>query len=137
MPEPAPIDTLENEWIWGPTGVGKSLSTRNAFPVLFNHPNTKQWWDGYNGQDTVLIDDLGKKTAEWMGEYLKTWADHYPFVADFKGKSRMIRPKRIIVTSNYSMEEMFPDTNILEPLKRRFKQVHMLGNIGVYPPQPN
>lgn len=137
MPKPLDLDTLENEWIYGPTGTGKSYGVRKAYPGLYSHSNTTKWWDGYQGEDVVLIDDLGKKTFEWLGEYIKIWADHYSFIADFKGKSRCIRPKKIIITSNYKIEDMTDDINIIEPLKRRFKVIHQLGYIGVINPITN
>ncbi len=56
-----------------------------------------------------------------MGQHLKLWADHYPFPAETKGSSMVIRPARIVVTSNWSMEQMFEEPNVLKPLQRRFK----------------
>lgn len=56
-----------------------------------------------------------------MGEKLKVWADRYPFVAEIKCDSTMLRPKKVIVTSNYHPSEIWPDKSTLEPLLRRFK----------------
>lgn len=44
----------------------------------------------------------------------------------------MIRPARIIVTSNYSLEEMYGEDKqgVLEPMQQRFKVIHMLGNVN-------
>jgi hypothetical protein len=50
---------------------------------------------------------------------LKEWCDHHPFAAETKGSTTVLRPPKVIITSNYSMEECFTDPNILEPLKRR------------------
>lgn len=41
MPEPPSNDSLDNEWIWGASGVGKSRSVRELHPVLFNKPRNK------------------------------------------------------------------------------------------------
>lgn len=56
--------------------------------------------------------------------HLKMWADHYPFKAEVKGGSMLARPKRIIVTSNFSIRQCYEDPRDYEPLERRFKSHH-------------
>ncbi len=83
-----------------------------------------KWWDGYNGQATVLIDDLGPEHS-WISYYLKIWADHYPFNAESKNTSNIIRPKRIIVTSNYHPSQIWKDDPILlDAIMARFTVIH-------------
>lgn len=54
-----PIEILV---LWGPTGTGKSRFPRLINPELFSLPDiTLQWFDGYDGQETVLIDDFDAK----------------------------------------------------------------------------
>ena len=50
---------LDNYWIVGAPGLGKSRTVRARWPNLFNKPCNK-WWDGYTHQETVLIDDFDK-----------------------------------------------------------------------------
>ena len=58
---------------------------------------------------------------ECTGSQLKIWADRYPFSAQIKGGTLLkIRPTKLIVLSNYEMEECFPNEADLLPLKRRF-----------------
>ena len=118
--KPESINRLNNEWIYGPTGTGKSRSVRDRFPDLYIKQHNK-WWDGYADQKTVLIDDLDKSSGPWIGQFLKLWGDHYPFPAEIKGSSILIRPDQVIVTSNWPMEDVFTEPNVLNPLKRRFK----------------
>ena len=54
------IDSLENEWHWGATGTGKSRHCRTKWPDAFIKSNDV-WWDGYEGEETVLIEELGPK----------------------------------------------------------------------------
>ena len=67
-----------------------------------------KWWCNYTGQDTVAIEEADPKTMEHLADRLKVWADRYPFPGEIKGgRLEGIRPKKIIVTSNYSIEECF------------------------------
>lgn len=53
-----------------------------------------------------------------------------------KGRSTMIRPRHVFVTSNFSMEQVFLNPQDLEALKRRFKQVNMLAYPAAILPRP-
>jgi len=52
------IANFDNHWYWGPTGTGKSKTARETAPDAFLKTNTK-WWDGYDQQDDVLLEELG------------------------------------------------------------------------------
>ena len=120
-PELPELSTLDNVWIWGPSGVGKSRYARDNYPGAFIK-NQNKWWDGYKGQDAVIIDDIH---PTWSGKAaLKNWADHYPFPAESKGSTQTIRPKHIIITSNYPPEQIFTEEEDLEPIRRRFNVIH-------------
>lgn len=123
-PAVAALPVLQNEWLWGPSGCGKSKSARDRFPDAYIKDPKEKWWDGYAGQDTVIVDDFDKYQVSMSGE-MKRWCDHYPFPAQVKGSTLFIRPARIIVTSNYAPEEIWQDTNTLEPINRRFNVIHM------------
>lgn len=42
------LDSLQNEWHYGPTGTGKSRHVRTKYPDAYIKSNTK-WWCGYDG----------------------------------------------------------------------------------------
>lgn len=120
------LDKLTNEWIWGKTGVGKSSAARLENPGAYIKSHNK-WWCGYQGEKVAIIDDLSKTDAQWMGEHLKQWADHYPFPAEVKYTQNILRPEKIVVTSNYSIEDLFGhDEDLVAALKRRFKVRHII-----------
>lgn len=119
---PAIMDgELQNEWLWGDAGTGKTRSAWERYPGLYVK-NRNKWWDGYNGEEVVLIDDWDPNCSQLAG-YLKVWSDRYPFRAEVKGSSMMIRPKKIIITSNYSPADCFSIQD-LEAIRRRFKVTH-------------
>lgn len=65
----------------GPPGVGKSHHARLlGSPLGIYNKNHTKWWDGYRGEDCVLIDDVDK-THRWMSGYIKNWVDLYSFEA--------------------------------------------------------
>jgi len=124
---PPPVQDLETvcgEWLWGEPGVGKSHRARAENPNHYDKPLNK-WWDGYKGQDVIILDDVGLGQGSWIGDLLKRWADKFSFPAEQKGTTVSIRPKKIIVTSNYKIEEIFQDVSLCKAIQRRFKEIQV------------
>lgn len=119
-----PAGSIVGTWICGPPGVGKSFFARTAVQLrnleIFNKPLNK-WWDGYNDQPVILIEDIDEFSAKHMSHHIKIWTDEYPFIAEVKGFSWYIRPRHVIVTSNYSIEFLWrEDSTLSSAIKRRF-----------------
>lgn len=122
-----PAENLEDVcglWIYGTSGCGKSRYVWKTYPGHYIKSRNK-WWQGYRDQDTVCLDDIGHNDAKWMLDFLKDWADFKVFQAECKGTSMQIRPKLFIVTSQYSIDELWPDYESSKALNRRFKKLHM------------
>lgn len=116
-------------WIYGKARVGKSHACRDAYPELFEKAQNK-WWDSYQGETAVLLDDFDKNGA-CLGHYLKIWADNYRFNAEVKGGT--IRPcyTVLLVTSNYTPDQIFTeDKELCEAVTARFKVIKLENRAG-------
>jgi hypothetical protein len=90
---------------------------RELYPGAYLKAQNK-WWDGYTGQEAVILDDLDSNV---LGHYLKIWADRYACTGETKGGQVALRHKVIVITSNYRPEDLFTDREICEAISRRFK----------------
>jgi len=120
MQTPADMDDVTGVWYYGAPGTGKSRQARIDYPDSYLKMQNK-WWDGYQDQSTVIIDDFDSKE---LGHHLKIWADRYAFLAEVKGGAINIRPQIICVTSNYHPEQFDWDDAMKAAVIRRFKIKH-------------
>lgn len=128
----------KNFWLWGKTRAGKSYFAQNYASTTIgpwtNYPkNLTKWWDGYGKrQRVVIIEEPSASTAKHFPQFedqIKVWGDRYPFEAEKKGGSLTISPGRfyLIVCSNYSIDEVFPQANPLSlaAIKQRFLEIEL------------
>lgn len=100
-----------------------------------------KWWCGYNGQLLTLIEEFVPEDGKMHG-WLKKWTDIYVFRGEPKGGSKKLRPRRITVTSNYSIRQIADlcgwDETTYETVAKRFKEEHLthtyheIGESGVW-----
>jgi len=97
-------------WIHGPPGSGKTwggyeiLGTEDVYVAP---RTTSKFWDGYDGQANVLIDDIRKDWCKFVE--LLGITDRYAYQVEVKGSSRQFRATKIVITSPYTPEELFRD----------------------------
>jgi hypothetical protein len=134
-------DQMQNLWIHGPSGCGKSSWVRSHYSpnqFYWKNPSSK-WFDGFNHEPILLIEDYDPSHAKFTAYYLKIWCDHYPFNCEEKnGSFKDVRPKMVIVTSQYHPRDCFRmndgtlDDVTYAAIERRF-QIYFYpdGNIPV------
>jgi len=91
----------------GKTGVGKSKTAwENAgWDAYPKDPNTK-FWDGYNGQENVVIDEFRGRIDI---SHVLRWFDRYPVCVENKGGGTCLKATTIYVTSNLHPLKWYPD----------------------------
>lgn len=117
------LAVLDNWWFYGPTGTFKSATARAENPSIFLvNPKKPWWWCNYKNEPVVLVEDVDPSHATDMAWFIKVVADHYPFDCEFKGGMlNLVRPKRVIITSNWTIDQVFGgSSNDTPAIKRRF-----------------
>lgn len=111
---------LRGIWIWGPAGRGKSKWVRDHVPSNELYPKMlNKWWDGYNNQRVVVLDDFGLE-GDFLSQELKIWSDRYGCLLENKGGCLQSRYEWFIITSQYRIKDIFTDFETREALHRRF-----------------
>nr|WDW25743.1 MAG: replication-associated protein [Canine circovirus]WDW25744.1 MAG: replication-associated protein [Canine circovirus] len=115
----------------GPPGVGK---TRKAVEMCGERPiywkPRGMWWDGYKGEDCVIIDDF----YGWIpfSELLRV-LDRYPLQVQVKGSFVEFVADFIVITSNVMPEEWYNKENIhgdVRAMFRRFNEMYVWNEKG-------
>lgn len=115
--------------LFGPPKKGKSAFWNICYPDAYIKPHGI-WWDGYDNQETVVIDDF----YGWLPySFMLQLLDRYPLLVEVKGGMRTFNSKRIIITSNkapslwYGLDCSYP------PLERRLDVVYRFEEDRVRP----
>lgn len=120
---------------WGDSGTGKTKAVYdyakdNGYRVFKKCPG--KWWDGYQQQEVVLIDDFNTKffghTQKEDMSFLLQLLDRYPVTVEYKGGTVPFNSPTIFITSNYDPTDWFPEVFEGCPeqrfaLRRRFTEV--------------
>lgn len=110
-------------WLYGETGTGKSKWAKEYVKEksYWKANRSDKWWDGYDGQDIVWIDDL---RGDWCKFHdMLTYADMYEVKVEVKGGYRQLRCNEIIVTCPYRPEDVWKNQEDMKQLIRRIKSI--------------
>lgn len=131
QPTPRYLPNRVSYWIWGEPGIGKTYRPYSDFATTLYPKLPNKWWDGYvpDFHKQVLLDDVQKESVKWLHELLIRWSDKYLTLGEIKGSTTTLIYELFIVTSNWSIEEMYgdePNSSMhIAQMNRRFISIHM------------
>lgn len=110
-------------WLHGPAGCGKTRFAMEYSSSVFKIDRPYKWWDGYDDEETILIDDVDVKDfRENRGLFLNV-LDGYRLRLEVKGSHCYAKWKTVFITSNWDPGDLLLD----EALNRRVTKVTGLG----------
>lgn len=93
---------------WGESDTGKTRLVHDLFGDSLYTKTPGRWWDGYNGEETILIDDFDPTDKfDLSFDYYLKLLDRYKMQVEYKGGFVDMTSKRIIITSNYDPKGWF------------------------------
>lgn len=115
-------------WLYGQPGDGKSALFNYVYPKYYNKNLDNKFFDLFAPQHHthMLLQDLDHAVIERLGvQFLKTICDEAGFPVDMKYKTPQLARTTVLVTSNFSLQEVMPEdmkgrNENLSALTRRF-----------------
>lgn len=119
LEKPREIKPIEVYWLYGESGTGKTKYVYDKYGTEVFRPVSDKWWEGYDGEKVVLLDDFRPAFCSFVR--LLQFTDIYPFKVECKGGSRHVQYETIIITAptDYSTMWSSETKEDLEQLKRR------------------
>lgn len=108
-------EKTEVEVYLGEPGSGKSRAAWERYPDAYDW-NDNKWWDGYENQEVVIMDDF--KGNITYTELLKLM-DRYPKRVETKGGFATFNSKKIIITSCVEIEDWYE----YDEVRRKVREV--------------
>lgn len=119
-------------WFWGDTGTGKTKKALEMFPNAWLSGNTLKWWQGYDAHEDVIIDDFRGNYCTF-GELLRI-LDRTPYRVEFKGGSRELLAKNIVITCPFHPKHVYSTIEDVRQLLRRIDVIEHFGkHVGNLP----
>ena len=120
-------------WLYGTPGTGKSAVLQLVYPDYYNKNLDTKFFDRYdaNVHSHVLLQDVDHNSVEKLGvQFFKSICDEAGYSIDQKYKTPQITRLCVLVTSNFTIDDVLPDDikgrrENLAALQRRFFMVNI------------
>lgn len=122
-----PVDLeppFDNYWLWGEVGKGKSFWVKTNYPGAWTPSRKTDWWDSYSFEETIHLEELDPTEDRAWFKWLKQISDLYVLEVPIRNRGDIkIRPKRVVVSSNYSPADFLNTCREkdVDAIVRRFK----------------
>lgn len=113
-------------WIWGPSGSGKTTLAKSLCrshhdnDTYFKTPTTGKWWDGYDGQRNVIIDEFRDEDYKFT-TILSLLHEHETRI-EHKGGIRQFKPRLVVITSVFEPSQQYT-SQPEEPIRQLTRRI--------------
>lgn len=105
---------MKSIWLYNGSSRNRKENAWKHDPNAYN-PLSSKWWDGYDGQKTVIVDEMSE---DWIKQ-LDKLTDKFPFRKETKGGSVEVQYNTIIFTSDYNSNMLKIPSEILKRIEFR------------------
>lgn len=107
---------------YGPPGTSKTYMAEGEGPHYKLTESMEKWWDGYEGQELLIIDDF----RGWIKfSTLLNILDQYPFCIQIKYGFTYARWTKVIITTNTEPEQWYPYAKDIDK-KALMRRIHTI-----------
>lgn len=127
IPPRDPANEVEVHILWGDAGAGKTRYVVEKEKDLYFADLAPQWWDGYTGEEAVLLDEFD--INKWDRSFLLRVLDRNKVLVPVKGTYCNLRATRIYLTMNRPQYEEFVN-HMDDALQRRITSSTEMLQVG-------
>lgn len=113
-------------WFWGKAGAGKTSKAVDSHKSFYIKDGTC-WWDGYEQQEAIIIDDFDGK---WPYRDLLRLLDRYPYQGQVKGGYVKINSPFIYITCEHQPGDLW-EGNELNQVTRRITTIERMDGTDI------
>ena len=107
----------------------KSGDARRLAKGSYYLKDETKFWDLYDYEDTVIIEDMTPDIAKDLERLLMQWTDRYVVKVQIKGGRITVRPKTFIISSAFTIAECFSPW-VIDAMSKRFSRVRSIASVA-------
>lgn len=111
-------------WLHGPTGTGKTHDAYHKYwpdiPHYHWKPSNGNWWDGYDGQDKIILDEF---RAQMTWSDILGLLDRYECRVPIKGGFTQIQASKFVITSPHKPEHTYKEDDRYDRIAQLLRRI--------------